>query len=454
MTTTQPADLAEALAEHAARTPYSAIPDAVLTHLAADLADSLASVLGGFDAPGVAATRAFINETVQPGAAAVFGTAERLPAVFAAQANATAGHALDYDDVLDEGGGMHAGVPVHCSALAIADEIGGVSGAEYLGAVALGLDVAVRLALAPSDDYGWHRTSAFGIFGVTVAAGRLLGLDVLQMRDALGIAFSQASGNRQCIADGALSKRLQSGFGARDGITAVQLARRGLTGARRIFEGVNGFFTLYQRGGYDRDIVLNGLGKEFLSSRIALKPYPCGRPLHAVIDGALAVRGRAAGREATRVEIGVGPVQFASLSRGYPQDVVQAQFSAPFTAALAFVTGNLSIGAFAEPEGVPQTVKDLFERTTIVAWPADTPGAARVTVFFADGSSESAEVSVALGHPSRPLSEAQLRAKFLDCNAASGGPLDGQAASHVLALALDIRALPDTHALTAALSLT
>src|SRR6185312_2619207 len=132
--------------------------------------------------------------------------------------------------------------------LAVADELGGVSGADYLAATAIGLDVAVRLALAPAEDYGWHRTSAFGIFGVTVAVGRLLGLDPETMRNALGIAYSQASGNRQCIADGALSKRLQSGFGARDGVQAVQLAQRGLTGARRIFEGVNGFFPLYQRG--------------------------------------------------------------------------------------------------------------------------------------------------------------------------------------------------------------
>lgn len=53
---------------------------------------------------------------------------------------------------------MHAGVAVHSAARAVADELGDVSGAEYAAAVSVGLDVAVRLALAPTQDFGWHRT--------------------------------------------------------------------------------------------------------------------------------------------------------------------------------------------------------------------------------------------------------------------------------------------------------
>src|SRR5262249_39299376 len=160
----------------------------------------------------------------------------------------------------------------------------------------------------------------------TVAAGRLLGFDPEQMRNALGIAFSQASGNRQCIADGALSKRLQSGFAARDAVTAVRLAQRGLTGATNIFEGANGFFPLYQRGGYDRDLILGALGRDFLSARIALKPYPCGRNLHAMTDAALAVRDRSGVRQIARVVIGLDRRALDAANRDYPADVVPAQF--------------------------------------------------------------------------------------------------------------------------------
>jgi 2-methylcitrate dehydratase PrpD len=444
-------DLAHDLAEHAARTPLSAVPQGVLEHLCHDLADSLGVILGGLNAPGVPETRAYIEETVRPGAAAVFGTEHHWPAAFAAQANATAGHALDFDDTLDEGGGMHAGVPVHTSALAIADELGGVNGDTYLRSVALGLDVAVRLALAPSHDYGWHRTSAFGVFGAAVAAGRLLELDPEQMRHALGIAYSQASGNRQCIADGALSKRLQSGFAARDAITAVRLAQRGLTGAINIFEGANGFFPLYQRGGYDRDLILRDLGVDFLSRRISLKPYPCGRNLHAMVDAALALRGRAHGRRIAGVEIGLDERALASADRDYPASVVPAQFSRPFATALALASGRLGIADFARPEAAPPDVRELFRRINLASWPNDT-AAVRVVVEYEDGSSDHEQAEVASGHPTKPLSDEQVRAKFLDCNEASGQPLTTERATEVLDAALNIHTLSNTRDLTALLA--
>jgi 2-methylcitrate dehydratase PrpD len=446
-------DLAWDLAQHAAETPYAAIGDDVLTWLSHDLIDSLGVTLGGLHAPGVPETRDFIVETVRPGRAAVFGTDLRWPAAFAAQANATAGHALDYDDTLDEGGGMHAGVPVHTSALAIADELGGVGGDDYLGAVAIGLDIAVRLALAPDTDYGWHRTSAFGVFGATAAVGRLIGLDAKRMRHALGIAYSQASGNRQCIADGALSKRLQAGFAARDAITAVRLAQRGLTGATNIFEGANGFFPLYQRGGYDRDSILKDLGSDFLSRRISLKPYPCGRNLHAMTDAALALHSRAAGREIARVEIGLDPRSTATSNRDYPANVVPAQFSHAFATSLALVQGRLSIADFDQPDAVAPAVKDLFARTEIVEWPESAGGAARVTVEYGDGSRDSEAASVARGHPSKRLPLQDVGEKFHDCNIASGRPITDAVAGDVIDAALNIRELNDTVDLTRLLSL-
>ena len=198
-------DLAQSLADHAAAYPAEDVDAAVSSHIGLDLADTLAAAIGGSRSAGVRETLEVLAEDAPSGHSQVFGDPRRLPAAAAAQANATAAHALDYDNTLDEGGGMHAGAAVHSAALALADQLGGVSGRAYVSAVAVGLDVAVRLALAPTQDFGWHRTSAFGVFGVTVAAGRLLGLTREQFANAIGIAAAQASGNRQCIPDGALT---------------------------------------------------------------------------------------------------------------------------------------------------------------------------------------------------------------------------------------------------------
>ena len=95
----------------------------------------------------------------------------RLPAPQAAPLNASMGHVLDFDDTLDPGGSVHPGVSVLGSVLAVCDSLEGVAGRDVLLAVALGLDVSCRLALASTLDRGWHRTAAMGVFGATAAAG-------------------------------------------------------------------------------------------------------------------------------------------------------------------------------------------------------------------------------------------------------------------------------------------
>lgn len=443
-------DLAYALAEHATGYDGARLSREIIRHQAFDLADTLGVTLGGVRAPGVPATRQYLGAISAPGDSVVFGTSRRWNALAAAQANATAAHALDFDDTLDEGGGMHAGGVVHCSTLAVADSLGGVSGRDYIAATAVGLDIAVRLALAPTRDFGWHRTSAFGVFGATAAVGRLLKLDAEQMRNALGIAYSQASGNRQCIPDGALSKRLQAGFAARDAITAVELARRGLTGAHNIFEGRDGFFPLYQRDAFTRDTVTDGLGTALLSNRISLKPYPCGRNLHAIIDSALEIRARGGADGIQRVTVGVDARALAGR-RAFPSHVVEAQFSIPFAVALALAAGKTPLRWFDDPSSTPDSVRDLFQQVELIEG-ANPDGSVVITVTYAGGRTESAANVIATGNPRRPLTEADLKAKVLDCVAAGGEPIPLDAARELFRRAIAVETLTTTGDLTSLLT--
>jgi len=444
-------DLTALLADHAASFPASQVTAATSAHLALDLADTLAAAIGGSRTEGVGETLAFLAQETAPGAAQVFGRSRRLSALAAAQANATAAHALDFDDTLDEGGGMHAGAAVHSAALAVADTLGSVSGADYVSAVAVGLDVAVRLALAPTQDFGWHRTSAFGVFGVTVAVGRLLGLTREQFAHALGIAYSQASGNRQCIPDGALTKRLQSGFSARDGITAVRLAQAGLTGPANAFEGRDGFFNLYQRGAYDREVVLRGLGETLLSDRISLKPYPCGRNLHAILDAALEARAAGGSADIVQVRVGLAAAAAARANLNFPRHVVEAQFNIPFAVALVLSTGVAPLGAFDRPLKVEPAVRDLFGKIRIEAQDS-RPDGAIVEIDYTDGRQGRAELTTARGHPSRPLGAEAIAAKFQDCNAFAGAPLSTARVREVVETALRLPTLASTVQLTGLLA--
>jgi len=444
-------DLVQPLAAHAASFPSHRVDARVRDHLALDLVDGLAAIIGGTRAPGVAELTKVLSAQAGPGTAQRFASQARYPAIIAAQLNATAGHALDYDDTLDEGGGMHAGALVHSATLAVADELGGVSGETFVAATAVGLDIAVRLALAPTRDFGWHRTSAFGIFGVVGAVGRLYGLSQEQFVNAFGIAYAQASGNRQCIADGALSKRLQAGFAARDGITAVQLAKAGVTGASRVFEGVDGFFPLYQRGEYIRERVTDGLGEHLLSSRISLKPYPCGRNLHGLLDATDRARRAHEGRQIERIDVYIEAKSFARTTLTWPEHVVAAQFSIPFAVALSTASGRTSLVDLDAPGNVPEAVKSLFARVHVQPHQGPPEEDRIVFSYTGGGTHEESTAGVRLGHPTNPVSREQTGNKLRDCNAFAGSPLSEQSVEAVLSSALGIATLPSTIALTSLL---
>ena len=74
-------------------------------------------------------------------------------------------------------------------------------------------------------DSGWHNTVVHGAFGAAAVSGKLLGLDQETPVNALGLVHHQAEGNLQCIHDGALAKRMGSGFAVRDGIMAALMAQ-------------------------------------------------------------------------------------------------------------------------------------------------------------------------------------------------------------------------------------
>jgi 2-methylcitrate dehydratase PrpD len=445
-------DLAEALSEHAVTFLSDHVDRATLDHLRANLLDVLAVTIGGVEEEGLAAVRTFLRTTSAGGPAVVIGTSESLALPAAAMANATAAHALEFDDAFDEGGGMHAGPPVHSAALAVADGRGDVSGREYLAAVAVGLDVAVRLALAPEIDVGWHRASVFAVFGATVAAGRLLRLNIEQMRNALGLALSQASGTRQPIFEASLATRLHTGFAARNAVTAALLAQAGITAAHSAFEGPNGFFPVFQQGRYDRDVVLEGLGDELWAARISTKPFPGGRVNHAFVEAALQLYEEKPAETVAAATLFVPPSLSGPTAQTWPEGR-QATYSLPFGVALALATGRAPINAFVSPESAPPSVRAVFDRIAIVPDPTGSEHGV-VEVTYPSGAKQTRAAERASGYPGRPLTADAQLAKVWACFDHAGEPLTRQAMQAVIDLTGSFEEIESTTALTALLGRT
>jgi 2-methylcitrate dehydratase PrpD len=446
-------DPAQILAEHVTQTSYSALPEHALTATKRDILDTLGAALGGSVAPGINTLVSLVRHWGGRGESSLLLLGDRVPSPQAALVNAAMGHALDFDDTLDRGGNIHPGTSTLFASLATAERLGGVSGRDFVLAITLGLDVACRLALAATLDRGWHRTSLMGIFGATAASGKLLGLSAAQLVNAFGIAYSQAAGNRQCIMDGALTKRLQAGQAASSAVLAAQLAGENFTGAQSVFTGRFGFFPMYQPDGYDLSAITDALGTRFRGAELSLKPYPCGRPNHAALDAALALHRQldlaSAQSEADIAEVLVDTNprtyadQFAPGTTAWrPTQVVEAQFSLPFLIATALLRGRIGIADVANVDA-PQ-VLSLAKRIQGAPEAGAKPGWARITIRHRDGRQATLETQpFASGAPEQPLSDAQLQDKFRDCTANAIRPLHNDLIHQIIAFIGDLDSAQD-----------
>jgi 2-methylcitrate dehydratase PrpD len=442
-------DPAWALAEHVCGCSLADLPATTRIATCNDILDTFGCLLGGSGEPGIAELVRVVGGWGGVEQSQVMLWQRRLPAPHAAMMNASMAHALDFDDTLDHGGSIHPGASVLAASLAVSDALGGVPGQDLLLAIALGLDVSCRVALASTLDRGWHRTAAMGVFGAAAASGKLLGLSVEQMVNALGIAFSQSAGNRQCIVDGALTKRLQAGQAASSGVFAALLAREGFTGAHDIFLGRFGFFRLYQPDGYDAAKLTEGLGQAFRGDELSFKPYACGRPQHAMLDAAIAAREQL--RLGTTIDFAeiaevsvTGPTammdepSFGAAHKRRPTQIVEAQFALPYLIAAAIVHGRVGVTEVADIRNA--SVLDLAER--MAGSPAGQETSA-ITIRLNGGRTATAKVGPPLGSPENRLSVEQLTTKFADCAGHAVRPLSDDAVQAAIQMIRHLEEVPN-----------
>ncbi|MQF96049.1 MAG: MmgE/PrpD family protein [SAR202 cluster bacterium] len=442
-------DPAHALAAHVCGTELDDVPAQSLEATGRDALDTFGAMLGGSGAPGIEELAGLTHRWGGLEEAGLVVLGGRMPAHHAALVNSAMGHALDFDDTYDKGGHVHPGTSVLAASLAVGESLGGVTGGQLMLAVTLGLDVSCRLGLAAHDDRGWHRTASFGIFGATAAAGKLLGLDKEKMVHAFGIAYSQAAGNRQCIVDGALTKRFQAGQAAHGAVLAAFLAKEGFTGAENIFGGRYGFFPMYQPDGYDLSLVTKDLGKEFFGDRLSLKPYPCGRPTHSYIDAAIKLNRELdlKGKTIESVTVRTGPGNSKSrynVSAGAvkPSQQVEAQFSVPYLVGSALALGKVGIDQinFFDDAAV-LSAASLVKTETVEGASGDW---AELEVVCAGDERASTELMPPSGSPENPLATEQLKEKFRDCAAHSAVGLSGQTVEDLIGLIMHPESLTDS----------
>lgn len=441
------ATISQQLATHAVKTPYTSIPADVIDAAKLFLLDTLAVAWAGSDAPGCEAVYKVVAEEGgrQDATAWVYGG--KLPVAAAAYMNGMSSAALDYD-ALGRESPIHVAITVFPAALAMAERQH-ASGRDFLTALVLGWDVMYRLGETASHPHkGWSYTSAMGGFGAAAAASRLLGLDEVQARHALGMAFLQASGTQQFNIEPSLSKRMLSAVASRAGVFAAQLAQRGLTAPNEVIEGKFGFYSLYQGG--DSQRALDGLGTRFDSHSLTIKKYPSCGCNHTAIEGMLKLvrEHDLKPDDVESIEVVVTPYINRIVGGAYDPSgdaQVAAQFNIRYSLACALVRRKLGLLEIEAPAARdPKIAAHVGKVSVRVDTSLNTERAPIVlNVSTKKHGLVSCRVDHVPGSPEAPVPEDEMMEKFRECFGRGVRPLSDKQIETLRARVRNIESLPD-----------
>ena len=405
--------LARQIAEHHSRLTYRQVPEAGRHAMKRLLLDYLGVAIAGSQTESGVIAREFATLQGKAPEATLIGGRERVPMAAASFANAISCHSIELDDI-DVLALFHFSPPVFSSALAVA-EANGANGKDLLAALAAGCEVMERVSMAANNDLrnrAFHTTPTCGVFGATVAAGKLLKLTPEKMVSALGLAGAQASGLMEMYGP-SMQKRFNPGPAARNGVTSAMMAKLGFTGADTIFEGERGFLRAFAGGKKGGELV-RGLGKPF-DLQIEFKPYSCARPIHNAIDCALEIRRKhnPALGDIRSIVVKRHP-DWSEYHRNIaPRTYHEAQVSLPYSVAVALVEGKALLAQYTNRKLGNPAVRRLMDLTRIETDARLPRGVScHTTMTLASGKKFVSQVDYPKGSIQNPMSDEELRAKF------------------------------------------
>ncbi|HEX7230689.1 MAG TPA: MmgE/PrpD family protein [Candidatus Binatia bacterium] len=422
--------ITQEIARYVARVRYRDIPSDVIQLARGFILDGLGVALAGSTDECARIVQRHVRQMGGAAECSILGTSVSAPAPKSALANGVAGHAMDYDDTQLStskkavyGLLTHPTTPVLSAVLAVGQKQK-ITGAEFLIAYILGVEVECRIADAIDPRHyqsGFHSTATMGGLGAAMAAGKILAAKESQLLMTLGIAASMASGLRENF--GTMTKPLHAGRAAENGVTAALLARDGFTAAPNILEARRGFFNA-MAGGFDESKISGRLGSPYFMKEpgISIKPYPSGSLSHPAQDLILDLLKKhdLKADDIEHIDVGTNSNVPNALIYPMPKTALEGKFSIPFCMAIAVSERKAGIAQFQDRKVRDKKVIELMKRVTLyVDEELERLGydqvRSRVRVKLKDGRVVEGRYDVARGHPTKPMSWAELTEKFRDC---------------------------------------
>jgi len=388
-------------------TTFDSLPSAAIHEAVRCFVDTLGVAVGG--------SQTKLSQIIHSHATRQFGgddstlwqDGRKVSAAGAALANGMTIDALDAHDghKLTKG---HVGCGVLPGLIAVMEAEGINDAREFLTSIVIGYEIGTRAGIAlHSSACDYHTSGAWIALATAALTSRQLGLTKMQTREAIGIAeyHGPRSQMMRCI-DAPTMVKDGSGWGAMAGVSAGYLAQDGFTGAPAITmedPALNRFWS--------------DLGQNWYVEQQYIKLYPVCRWAQPAAEGAIALVREHGITTDQIVKIKVESFHEAKRLNVIPTNTEQAQYSLPFSVAVALIYGTISVTHITNNGLTDKDVLNLSKLVEITetdefnsAFPAQR--FARVHLVLKSGKVLSSEKTEAQGDPENKISDTLIWDKF------------------------------------------
>lgn len=387
------------------------------------LLDWIACGTAGVGEPVAQKLRSLVESEGGQGVSSLIGGG-MAPARGAALVNGATTHALDFDDTHFAHVG-HLSVGIYPAALAVAEERE-VSAEQLVEAFLIGAEAAIRVGLTLGRSHytqGFHQTATAGAFGATIAAGRLYQLSDEQMRYAIGLCATRASGLKSQF--GTMGKPYNAGIAASNGIECAKLALLGMTSAEDGLMGEQGFVETHTLKAEPEAGWRNPPPGTFLFADNKYKLHACCHGTHAMIEALLGADDLG-GRDLEDVaafSLRTNPRWLRVCDIKVPRTGLEVKFSYNWLAGMTIRgdrTGDDRI--YLDSLADDAALSSFAKKVEVLADDRLTDMQAEISITFADGSESRLFHDLAARLPTSVLAE-KLRAKAISMIGETGAML-------------------------------
>lgn len=414
--------LSQQISEFAVGLQYRDLPKEVVHEVKRYLYDSVGCAYGGYHTKDVNILRDIYTGMGGKSESTLIGFGDKMPAVNATLVNSLMIRALDFNDIYWKEDPSHPS-DIIPAALSVG-ELVGASMDDVIVAIVLAYEFEMRLcefAVPGVRERKWHHATLTQ-FVSPVVAGKLLGLTVDQMTNAIGIngCHNHTIG---CPTAGHLTmmKNTVDPMAVQSGVFAALMAQKGYSGTTEVFEGKEGLMDCFGEG-WNKSKLVGDLGKHFKILDCSMKAFPTEALTHTHLSATLKV--------VTENNITYDQIQevvVTTIARACdilfdphkyrPKTRETADHSLPYCLAAALVDHKVTVNSFSEEKlkdphiwQVIDKIKGEASQEFEKMFPAKQPS--RVKVTTTDGRKFEAYLEYPKGDPREPMTEEDLDAKF------------------------------------------